>query len=112
MEPAWGGPYVFEGAPDEVVESAEESSWFPLYDRNPQTFVKNIMTAPAKAYRPETQTVYESARYPSHLDLPICRKDQAANKRGYGREVGGSAGMVDVRNSANFAGLNGGECVD
>jgi uncharacterized protein len=48
-----------------------QSSWFPLYDRNPQTFVKNIMTAPAKAYRAETQTIYESARYPSHLDLPV-----------------------------------------
>ena len=23
-----------------------QSSWFPLYDRNPQTFVPNIMTAP------------------------------------------------------------------
>ncbi|MEO6981523.1 MAG: CocE/NonD family hydrolase, partial [Edaphobacter sp.] len=27
-----------------------QSSWFPLYDRNPQTFVSNIMTAPASAY--------------------------------------------------------------
>ena len=25
-----------------------QSSWFPLYDRNPQTFVPNIMTAPAE----------------------------------------------------------------
>jgi uncharacterized protein len=48
-----------------------QSSWFPLYDRNPQTFVKNIMTARAKAYKAQTQTIYESARYPSHLDLPI-----------------------------------------
>ncbi len=28
-----------------------QSSWFPLYDRNPQTFVANIMTAPASAYK-------------------------------------------------------------
>ncbi len=32
-----------------------QSSWFPLYDRNPQTFVPNIMTAPANAYKAETQ---------------------------------------------------------
>ena len=34
-----------------------QSSWFPLYDRNPQTYVPNIMTAPAKsAYKAATQT--------------------------------------------------------
>ncbi len=48
-----------------------QSSWFPLYDRNPQTFVPNIMTAPAKAYKKETQTIYGSAKYPSHLELPV-----------------------------------------
>jgi len=46
-----------------------QSSWFPLYDRNPQTFVPNIMTAPASAYKAQTQTIYESAKYPSHLEF-------------------------------------------
>src|SRR5208283_1032007 len=46
-----------------------QSSWFPLYDRNPQTFVPNIMSAPANAYQPATVTIYGSAKYPSHLDL-------------------------------------------
>ncbi len=49
-----------------------QSSWFPLYDRNPQTFVPNIMTAPASAYHPETVTIYDSPKYPSHLDLPLA----------------------------------------
>jgi len=49
-----------------------QSSWFPLYDRNPQTYVPNIMTAPATAYQPETITVFGSAKYPSHLDLPLA----------------------------------------
>jgi len=49
-----------------------QSSWFPLYDRNPQTFVPNIMVAPASAYRAETVTIYGSAKYPSHLDLPLA----------------------------------------
>ncbi len=49
-----------------------QSSWFPLYDRNPQTFVPNIMTAPAAAYQAETITLYESPKYPSHLVLPLA----------------------------------------
>ncbi len=48
-----------------------QSTWFPLYDRNPQTWVPNIMSAPASAYKPETVTVYGSAKYPSHLELPL-----------------------------------------
>ena len=50
-----------------------QSSWFPLYDRNPQTFVENIMTAPAKAYRAETMSIYGSAKYPSHLDVNVAQ---------------------------------------
>ncbi len=48
-----------------------QSSWFPLYDRNPQTYVENIMSAPANAYKAETVSIYGSAKYPSHLDLPV-----------------------------------------
>lgn len=46
-----------------------QSSWFPLYDRNPQTFVPNIMSAPAEAYKPQTISIYGSAKYPSHLEF-------------------------------------------
>jgi putative CocE/NonD family hydrolase len=35
-----------------------QSSWFPLYDRNPQTFVPNIFFANASDYRPATQRVF------------------------------------------------------
>ena len=49
-----------------------QSSWFPLYDRNPQTFVPNIMTAPASAYKAETVTIFDSPMYPSHLELPLA----------------------------------------
>lgn len=34
-----------------------QSSWFPLYDRNPQTYVENIFLAPKDAYRPATVSV-------------------------------------------------------
>ena len=48
-----------------------QSSWFPLYDRNPQTYVENIMTAPAEAYKAQTASIFGSAEYPSHVDLPV-----------------------------------------
>jgi hypothetical protein len=49
-----------------------QSSWFPLYDRNPQMYVENIMTAPESAYHAETVSIYGSAKYPSHLELPMA----------------------------------------
>jgi hypothetical protein len=49
-----------------------QSSWFPLYDRNPQTWVPNIMSAPTDAYKAETVTIYDSAKYPSHVELPLA----------------------------------------
>ena len=51
-----------------------QSSWFPLYDRNPQTFVPNIMTAPASAYSGQTVSIYGSAQYPSHLDVSVAEQ--------------------------------------
>ncbi len=46
-----------------------QSSWFPLYDRNPQTFVPNVMSAAAEAYKSETISIYGSEKYPSHLEF-------------------------------------------
>jgi putative CocE/NonD family hydrolase len=50
-----------------------QSSWFPLYDRNPQTYVPNIMVAPKSAYKAETMTIYGSAKWPSHLEIEVER---------------------------------------
>jgi putative CocE/NonD family hydrolase len=44
-----------------------QSSWFPLYDRNPQTFVPNIFFAKPGDYKKATQRVYHS----SFVELPI-----------------------------------------
>lgn len=44
-----------------------QSSWFPLYDRNPQTYVPNIMTAKPGDYVKATQRIYAG----SHLVLPV-----------------------------------------
>ncbi|MGA7522886.1 MAG: CocE/NonD family hydrolase [Acidobacteriaceae bacterium] len=43
-----------------------QSSWFPLYDRNPQTFVPNIMTAQPSDYKSAEQHIYAG----SHIELP------------------------------------------
>jgi len=51
-----------------------QSSWFPLYDRNPQRFVPNIFLAQASEYQPAVHRVYRSARYPSHLTLPVLEE--------------------------------------
>ncbi|HSA97111.1 MAG TPA: CocE/NonD family hydrolase [Acidobacteriota bacterium] len=48
-----------------------QSTWFPLIDRNPQTFVENIFLARAEDYRPATQRVFRSAAHPSRLLLPV-----------------------------------------
>jgi len=48
-----------------------QSSWFPLYDRNPQTFVPNIMFAPPESYRKATQRVWRTAEYPTTIEVPV-----------------------------------------
>jgi putative CocE/NonD family hydrolase len=48
-----------------------QSTWFPLIDRNPQTFVENIFLAKAQDYRPATQRVFRSKAHPSHIVLPV-----------------------------------------
>jgi predicted acyl esterase len=47
-----------------------QSSWFPLYDRNPQTFVPNIFWAKREDYRKATQRVYHAADHSSFVELP------------------------------------------
>ncbi len=50
-----------------------QSSWFPLIDRNPQTFVPNIFEAKASDYRTATQRIYRSAAHPSHVSIPVVK---------------------------------------
>ena len=46
-----------------------QSTWFPLYDRNPQTYVENIFTARPEDYRAQTHRIWRTAEYPSHVML-------------------------------------------
>ena len=48
-----------------------QSSWFPLYDRNPQTFVKNIFLAQPQDYKAATQTVFQGGSQASAIWLPV-----------------------------------------
>jgi uncharacterized protein len=48
-----------------------QSTWFPLYDRNPQKYVDNIFLAKDSDYQKAEQTVYRSKQYPSHIVLPV-----------------------------------------
>ncbi len=48
-----------------------QSSWFPLYDRNPQTFVPNIFWAKPGDYRKAVQRVYHTPGQASFVELPL-----------------------------------------
>lgn len=48
-----------------------QSSWFPLYDRNPQTFVPNIFWAKPSDYQRATQRVYHAPGRASFVELPL-----------------------------------------
>jgi putative CocE/NonD family hydrolase len=50
-----------------------QSSWFPLYDRNPQTFVDNIFFAKPGDYRKATQRIYHQPGAASAVELPVSR---------------------------------------
>ena len=64
-----GVDHVFKAGHTVLVEI--QSTWFPLYDRNPQTFVPNIMTATPESYKPATITVYSDPEHDSTLQVPL-----------------------------------------
>ena len=50
-----------------------QSSLFPLYDRNPQTYVDNIFNAKPEDYKAATESVYHSPTAASSVLLPIVQ---------------------------------------
>jgi putative CocE/NonD family hydrolase len=50
-----------------------QSSWFPLYDRNPQTYVKNIFFAKPGDYRRATIKLFDAGQSASFVDLPVVK---------------------------------------
>ncbi len=53
-----------------------QSSWFPLYDRNPQTFVTNIFWAQPSDYRKAIQRIYHSPEHASFIELPLALESE------------------------------------
>jgi predicted acyl esterase len=48
-----------------------QSTWFPIIDRNPQTWVPNIFEAKESDFKAATHKIYRSANAPSHIQLPV-----------------------------------------
>jgi putative CocE/NonD family hydrolase len=48
-----------------------QSTWFPLYDRNPQKFVLNIFEAKESDYQKATQKIYHSKEHPSSVEVSV-----------------------------------------
>lgn len=66
-----GQNYTFKKGHRVMVQV--QSSWFPLYDRNPQTFVPNIFKAQPSDFKSATQRIYRSAKQPSHIGVSVAR---------------------------------------
>jgi uncharacterized protein len=50
-----------------------QSTWFPLIDRNPQTFVPNIFDAKDSDFRAATQQIYRAPGAASYVEVPVLR---------------------------------------
>jgi putative CocE/NonD family hydrolase len=71
----WGLPYANHAfLPGHRIMVQIQSSWFPLYDRNPQTFVPNIFWAKPEDYKKATQRVYHTPGRATFIDLPVVSR--------------------------------------
>ncbi len=68
--------HVFQ--PGHKIMIQVQSSLFPLYDRNPQTFVPNIFLAKKADYKPATVTIVRGGTSASAVWLPVVPLDQSA----------------------------------
>ncbi|MBI2837846.1 MAG: CocE/NonD family hydrolase [Acidobacteria bacterium] len=57
-----------------------QSSWFPLYDRNPQRFVPSIFWAKPEDYQRATQRIYHEPGRASFVELPLVVTPQTAQQ--------------------------------
>jgi predicted acyl esterase len=48
-----------------------QSSWFPLYDRNPQTWVANIFRARPSDFKAQTHRIWHTPRHPTRIELTV-----------------------------------------
>ena len=64
--------YTFKAGHRVMVQV--QSTWFPIIDRNPQTFTKSIFDADERDFVKATHRVYRSARYPSRVEVPVVAR--------------------------------------
>ena len=57
-----------------------QSSWFPLYDRNPQTFVPSIFWARPEDYQKATQRIYHAPGQASAIELPVVSENEIKSR--------------------------------
>ncbi len=48
-----------------------QSSWFPLYDRNPQSYVENIFWAKPEDFHKAAERIYQTGTQASFIELPV-----------------------------------------
>ena len=65
--------YTFKAGHRVMVQV--QSTWFPIVDRNPQTFTKSIFDAEERDFVKATHRVYRSTRYPSRVEVPVVTRD-------------------------------------
>jgi hypothetical protein len=65
--------HVFE--PGHRIMIQVQSTLFPLYDRNPQTYVPNLFKAKPGDYRKATQRVWHAPGHASFISLPVVAAD-------------------------------------
>lgn len=57
-----------------------QSTWFPLYDRNPQRFVPNIMNVKPGDYQSATHRVHTSATHASRIELSVALRERSKSE--------------------------------
>ncbi len=67
-----GNDYTFKKG--HRIMAQVQSTWFPLYDRNPQKFVDNIFLAKEGDFQTATQRIYRSAKQPSHISVSVAAR--------------------------------------
>ena len=69
--------HVFQ--PGHRIMVQVQSSWFPLYDRNPQTFVPSIFWAEPQDFRKAVQRIFHAPGRESFIELPLVVTPAADN---------------------------------
>ncbi len=59
--------YTFKAGHRVMVQI--QSSWFPLYDRNPQTWMPNIFKARANDFRAQVHRIWHTPRLASRIEI-------------------------------------------